>query len=73
MVKVVDQFNNVVPGAAVTFSDGGVGGSFSASPVITDTTGKATVTYTLPPTPQTVIVTASLSAGASVSFTETAQ
>ena len=71
--KVVDQFNNVVPGAAVTFSDNGAGGSFSVNPAITDSTGKATVSYTLPPTPQTVNITTSISGGAFVSFTETAQ
>jgi len=72
-VKVVDQFNNVVPGAAVTFSDNGAGGSFSVNFATTDSTGKATVSYTLPPTPQTVHITASISGGAFVSFTETAQ
>jgi hypothetical protein len=72
-VKVVDQFNNLVPGAAVTFSDNGAGGSFSVNPATTDSTGKATVSYTLPPTPQTVHITASISGGAFVSFTETAQ
>ena len=73
VVKVVDQFNNVVPEAAVTFSDNGAGGSFSVNPATTDSTGKATVSYTLPPTPQTVNITASVSGGAFVSFTETAQ
>lgn len=72
-VKVVDQFNNLVPGAAVRFSDNGAGGSFSVNSATTDSTGKATVSYTLPPTPQTVHITASISAGAFVSFTETAQ
>jgi hypothetical protein len=72
VVKVVDQFNNVVPGAAVTFSDSGVGGSFPSPTVSTDATGKATEVYTLPPTPQTVHITASLSGVAPVTFTETA-
>jgi Bacterial Ig-like domain (group 1) len=72
VVSVVDQFNNPVSGAAVTFSDTGAGGSFSASPATTDITGKATVTYTLPSTPQTVNITASVG-GPAVSFTETAQ
>ncbi len=73
VVKVVDQFNNLVPGAAVTFSDNGAGGSFSASPVTTGTNGQATVTYTLPSTAGTVNITASVSGGASAGFTETAQ
>jgi adhesin/invasin len=72
VVKVVDQFNNVVPGASVTFSDGGVGGSFSNATSVTDATGKATVTYTLPPTPQTVNITATVAGVTPVSFTETA-
>jgi hypothetical protein len=73
VAKVVDQFNNVVPGVAVAFTDNGAGGSFSASPVTTDMAGKATVNYVLPPTPQTVHITASVSGSISVGFTETAQ
>jgi hypothetical protein len=73
VAKVVDQFGNGIPGVTVTFDDGGVGGSFSISPVITDSTGKATVAYTLPPTPQAVHVTATASGLSPVSFTETAQ
>jgi hypothetical protein len=73
VAKVVDQFGNGIPGQSVTFSDGGVGGVFSASPITTDAAGKATVTYTLPPTPQVVHVTASVSGVGSVTFTETAQ
>jgi hypothetical protein len=72
VVKVVDQFNNVVPGASVTFSDGGVGGSFSAATIATDATGKATVTYTLPATPQTVSIAATVPGVTPVSFSETA-
>ena len=72
-VLVVDQFNNRVPGASVSFTDGGVGGAFSANPVITDATGQAATAYTLPPTAQVVTVTASVSGGIATSFTETAQ
>jgi hypothetical protein len=72
VVKVVDQFNNVVPGASVTFSDGGAGGSFSGATISTDATGKATTTYTLPATPQTVSITAAVSGVTPVNFTETA-
>jgi len=72
VVKVVDQFNNLVSGAAVTFSDGGTGGSFSASPVSTDATGKATVTYTLPSAAQMVNITASVPGVTLMNFTETA-
>ena len=73
VVLVVDQFNNPVPNATVTFSDGGAGGSFAASPVATDATGKASTTYTLPPSRGIVNITASISGGATASFTETAQ
>lgn len=73
IAKPVDQFANGVPGVSVTFTDGGVGGSFSPSATVTtDTTGKATVAYTLPPTAQVVHITASGPVG-SVAFTETAQ
>ena len=73
VAKVVDQYGNGIPGVTVTFSDGGVGGSFATSPATTDSLGKATVAYTLPPTPQVVHITASASGLASVNFTETAQ
>jgi hypothetical protein len=71
--KVVDQYNNGIPGLSVTFSDGGAGGVIATSPGITDVQGRAIVSYTLPPTPQVVHVTASLSGVASVTFTATAQ
>jgi protocatechuate 3,4-dioxygenase beta subunit len=74
VVAVVDQFGNPVSGVTVTFDDGGAGGTFSASSAVTtDATGNATVTYTLPLTPGTVNITASITGGASVGFTETAQ
>jgi hypothetical protein len=73
IAKVVDQFGNGIPGLSVTFGDGAVGGSFSISSVTTDSTGKATVAYTLPSTAQTVHVTATASGLSPVSFTETAQ
>jgi hypothetical protein len=71
--KVVDQYNNGIPGLSVTFSDGGVGGVITTSPVVTDAQGRAIVSYTLPATPQVVHVTASVSGVGSVTFTETAQ
>jgi hypothetical protein len=71
--KVVDQYGNGIPGLSVTFSDGGVGGVITTSPATTDVQGRAIVSYTLPPTPQVVHVTASLSGVGSVTFTETAQ
>jgi hypothetical protein len=73
VAKVVDQFGNGIPGVSVTFADGGVGGSFATSPATTDSLGRASVAYTLPPTPQVVHITASVSGVGSVGFTETAQ
>jgi len=73
-VLVTDQYGNPVSGAAVTFSDGGAGGSFSSNPVNTDNTGTATQTYTLPPVPGTVTITAVVpGVNAPATFTETGQ
>ena len=73
VAKVVDQYGNGIPGVSVTFSDGRVGGAASSSPVTTDSTGRASISYTLPSTPQVVHITASAAGLGSVSFTETAQ
>ena len=74
VVLVKDQFSNVVPAAHITFTDGGVGGSFSTPTIDTDATGKASVTYTLPPTSGIVSISASYSGGSTTAnFTETAQ
>jgi hypothetical protein len=60
-------------GVSVSFSDGGVGGSFNPpSPIVTGTNGTVSTTYTLPPAPQTVTITATSSGYASTVFTETA-
>jgi hypothetical protein len=70
---VTDQFDNLIRGAVVSFSDQGAGGAFSANPVSTVTAGTATVKYTTPPTPGRVTVTATV-AGVNppASFTVTA-
>jgi hypothetical protein len=74
VVSVTDQYGNAVANAAVTYSDGGAGGTFSADPVITATNGSASVTYTGPSTPGPVTVTASLNGVATPArFTETFQ
>ena len=70
-VKVSDQYGNAVSGASVTFTDGGVGGSFSVSPVITDSSGQASSSYTTPSISGVVSVTASVGS-VSAQFTETA-
>jgi hypothetical protein len=70
-VRVKDQYGNGVPGLPVSFSDGGAGGSFSPpSPVTTDATGTATVSYTLPTKAGSILITASYSTF-QVSFRET--
>ena len=68
-VKVADQYGNPVPGISVSFDDGGVGGSFSSNPVVTNPAGIAGPRYTAPPTPGTVTVTASVPGAGSVAFT----
>lgn len=60
-------------GVSVSFSDGGVGGTFNPpSPIVTGTNGTVSTSYTLPPTAQTVTITASSSGYTSTTFTETA-
>ena len=59
-------------GVSVTFSDGGVGGSFNPATVVTNSSGIASTTYTLPATAQTVTITAGSSGYSSATFTETA-
>ena len=74
-VVVADQYSNPVSGVAVTFSDGGVGGSFSnANPVTTASTGTASQYYTLPTTKGSVSVSAT-AAGVTTPaiFSETGQ
>jgi Bacterial Ig-like domain (group 1) len=56
-----DRFKNLVAGAAVTFSDGGAGGTFSANPVLTNGNGLASVSYTTSTKAEKVTITASAS------------
>src|SRR4029077_13331354 len=58
-VQVTDQYGNKVSGVAVSYSDGTAGGSFSANPVNTESTGSASVMYTAPPSRGGVTITAS--------------
>jgi hypothetical protein len=62
-----------VQGVSVAFSDGRAGGSFGTPVAITNANGNASTTYTLPPTAQTLTITASSSGYTSATFTETAQ
>ena len=72
--RVTDQYGNGVSGASVNYDDGGAGGSYSANPAVTDSTGTASVKYTLPATPQTVTINANVSGVSTAAvFKETAQ
>ena len=62
-VKATDQYGNVVPNAAVQWSDD-AGGSLSAPISVTDANGIAQVQYTLGPNPGPEDVVATLMVGA---------
>jgi len=71
-VQATDPYTgNVLPNVPVTFGSGNKG-TFSQNPVITDSTGTATVTYTLPETAGTYALTASSSGYSTASLSETA-
>ncbi len=70
-VTLADQYGNLVPGSAVTFSDNNAGGSFSANPVASDSHGQATVSYTAPLKAGAVAVKAAATGVSSGSFSET--
>lgn len=71
VVKLKDAYGNVVPGQAVTFSDGTANGSFSANPVTTTSLGQASVSFTLPTKPGSATITAT-SGAVTVTFSEKA-
>jgi hypothetical protein len=73
VVQVLDPFSYGVPGVAVTFSDGGAGGTFSPASAVTDSVGKARTFYTTPNTAKTVTVTASTAGLNSLNFKVTVQ
>jgi hypothetical protein len=60
-----------LPGVSVTFYNGAKGGQFVPNPVITDSNGNATTSYTLPQTAGTLTVTATSPGYSTASFTET--
>jgi hypothetical protein len=72
-VRVADANNVAVPGVPVDFTDNGVGGIISATPVTSDNSGMAATSYTTPPSTGTVKVTASASGVPSLKFTVTVQ
>ncbi|HUO26921.1 MAG TPA: Ig-like domain-containing protein [Candidatus Aquilonibacter sp.] len=61
VVSAKDSFGNLIPGVAITFSDGGAGGSFSANPVPTGANGRASVSYTVPTKATNISIKASSS------------
>lgn len=72
-VTATDPYSgDVFPGLTVTFSDGGKGGSFHPATVVTDATGSASTSYTLPRKAGTYTVTAAAPGYASGIFKETA-
>ena len=71
-VKVVDQNGNAVSGATVSWAVGTGGGTLGSATSTTDAGGIATITWTLPSTPGSYSVTASIANGQSVTFNATA-
>ena len=72
LVVLATQNGGPVSGVSVSFSDGGIGGSFGTPAAITDVNGMASTTYTLPLTAQTVNISASSAGYPTATFTETA-
>jgi len=58
VVRAKNGSGKVVVGAPITFSDGGVGGSFSPNPAATNSNGQASTSYTLPTAAKSISVTA---------------
>jgi hypothetical protein len=74
VVQAVDPYTqSVFPGLTVTFSDGGKGGIFNPSTVVTDQTGSASTVYTLPTKSNSYTLTASTPGYAAGVFAETAR
>jgi len=73
VAKVLDANGLVVPGATVTFTDNGAGGTFSPMSPVSDSKGRASVQYTTGPTTGEVTVTASAPGATSVNFMVTVQ
>ena len=72
-VKVVDQNANAISGATVSWAVGTGGGTLASATSTTDANGIATMTWTLPNTPGSYSVTASIAnAQAAVTFNATA-
>jgi len=72
IVAVKDTYGNAVVGVTVTYADGQAGGSFVTNTPVTNGAGQASATYTLPSTPGTYSITATVN-GIVVTFTEIAK
>lgn len=68
VVAVKDEYGNLVSGATVNFTDNGADGKLSNSQVVTNGSGRASVTYVTPSTAGKVSVTASVSGLTAVNF-----
>jgi hypothetical protein len=71
VAKVRDSYGNGIPGISVSFTDKGIGGSFSATPVVTDSTGRVSVTYTAGPKTGQIFIYVSAAGVPSITFGET--
>ncbi len=71
VAQVLDPYGYGVPGIAVTYSDGGIGGSFSPSTAVTDSVGDATTSYTTSANPGTVAISATTAGVTTLKFAET--
>lgn len=72
VASVKDKYGNGVPGVPVTFADGGKGGTFSVNPVITDSKGHASATYTAGVKSGSITVTATAAGLPKLAFSEAA-
>ena len=70
IVTAKNALGNGVPGASVSFSDGGLGGTFSPNPAITGSNGQASTSYTLPTAAKTTITVTATSGSVNVTTQE---
>jgi len=72
-VKVTGAYTGaVMPGVTINFSDGGAGGTFSNPNPVTNSSGYAETSYTLPAAPGTYNITATAPGFTTGRFSETA-
>jgi Bacterial Ig-like domain (group 1) len=72
-VQAVQAYSNIpFPGITVSFSDGGKGGTFNPPSAVTDASGNATTTYTVPTKSGTYTLTAAATGFGNLTITATA-